>query len=159
MEATLKNSDRHIPIPIHHQPTRGAGMRALTQRLGDQLTTAGAHLGSGARVYEHDSSASLCRFGDSHTDTLRPRHVQNAFSHPAALTHFLRGKVFKYDHLITIDQLAAFLMGEIALSVGNLLVYLGKDRLLFRVFGPVLDLLGGVLPEARTCLRPASSRR
>ena len=56
-------------------------------------------------------------------------------------------KLFKGDHLKTVNQFATFLMRKIAPSVGDPLVYLGKDRFLFRILLPVLGLLGCVLPS------------
>ena len=147
MKATLENVDCRIHITIQHQPTRRAGMHTLTQRLSDQLTTTGAHLGGSAGVYENDTSASFCRFADGHLDTLRPRHVHDALAHPATLAHLLRSKLFKGDHLKTVNQFATFLMRKITASVGDPLVYFGKDRFLFRILLPVLGLLGCVLPS------------
>ena len=73
LEATLENIDRRIPISVHYQPTIRAGMGAVAQCLGNQLTAARTHLGRVVRVYQHDTSASFCRFADSHFDKLRPR--------------------------------------------------------------------------------------
>lgn len=137
MEATLKDSDRRIGISIHHRLTMRAGMRALTQRLLDQFAATGTHLRRIARVNQNDTPASFFHFGDGHSNKLRPRHVHNAFSHPAALAHLLRLKGLEYNHLKTIDQLAAFLVGKIATAVRNPLVDFRQDRLLFGILGPV----------------------
>ena len=88
MEATLQDVDGRIHISIQYQPTVRAGMRPLTQGLTNQLTTAGAHLGGVTGVYENDTSASFCRFGDGHSDKLRPRHIHMLFRIPLLLPIF-----------------------------------------------------------------------
>jgi hypothetical protein len=45
----------------------------------------------------------------------------------------LWGKRFKHDHLITIDEFTAALMGEVATMVRYPLMNLCQDRLLFGI--------------------------
>ena len=150
LEATLKNVDRRIPIPIHHQPTMRAGMGAVAQSLLNQFATGRTHFGRIAGVHQDDRSASFCRFADGHPNKLRPRYIHNAFTHPTAFAHFLGRKLFKHDHLIAVDQLAAFLMREVAASGSDPLVDLCQNDLLFGVLNPVLRLFRGIFSALDT---------
>ena len=114
-------------------------MHAITQGLLNQPVTPRAFLGRVLGVYQHNRSASFCRFAYGHRDKLCPSHVQDAFSHPAAGTHphLLRGKSFKGNDLVRSDQQAALLVGEVAAPVRYSLMDFRQQQFLLGVFFPV----------------------
>ena len=143
---TMQDIDRSVHLPIQHKPTMRAQVGTLRQGFLYQFTALRTHFGCVAGVYQNNTPASFCRFANRQADKLAPRYVQDAGSHPTAFAHLHRGQVLEYDHLLSIHQRTALLMGKISTSIRNSLVNTRQNAFLFGVFRPVLCVLSRVLP-------------
>src|ERR1051326_684852 len=72
-------------------------------------------------------SASLFRFARQFAQKLRPRGIGNALGQTMVMNHAVHLKVFDTDHTVAVDDLAAFLMGEIISTELHPLVYPGDN--------------------------------
>ena len=143
---TMQDIDRSVHVPIQYQTTIRAGMRALRQTFLYQFAALRTHFRRITGVYQDDGSASFYRFADCQADKLCPCYIQNAFSHASTTAHLHRSEFLEYDHLMSIHQRTALLMGKISTSIRNSLVNTRQNAFLFGVFRPVLCVLSRVLP-------------
>ncbi len=107
--------------------TAGTSEDPLTQWQGLSMSTLAAHLTRIGRIDFDEHPASLFRFARELGKEGRPRGIGNALGKTMILGHGLHLQVFHTDKPISIDDLAACLMGEVLTPPGNPLMHASHD--------------------------------
>ena len=96
---------------------------SLRQRHGLPMVTPAAILRRVGRIDFDSSSASFFRFAEQLVKKSRPGGIGNALGKTMIVRHMIDTQIFNGNHVVAIDDLSAFLMGEIVSSEGDPFVH------------------------------------
>ena len=115
-------------------------MDTNTEVFGNNSATTGTHLRCAFGIDEHHQPTSVCSFVGSELHELTPSHISNAPADRlvAIDLHISNIQVFKRNELVFVDQLARFLMSEVATAIGRTFVSMTERMHNLAPFGAVL---------------------
>lgn len=100
-------------IAVDDQLTAGTMIASLTQGHHLPMVAPATILGRIGRIDSYIMPASFFRFAGQFAEKSRPRGIMNAFRQTMIVGHTVHLQVFDADDPIRVDDLAAFLVGEV----------------------------------------------
>src|SRR5260221_58943 len=109
-------------------------IHTLTKRHLLPMMTTAAILARISWIHFDSYSSSFFRFGEQLVKKFRPRSVCNALGKTMVMHHPIDGQVFYTDDTKCINDLTAFLMGEVVTSKGDALMHTRNDFTMLLAF-------------------------
>src|SRR5712664_2423936 len=109
-------------VPIQYQATTHTRVDPLHQRFLLAVSTLRAVLACVGWIDRYKRSTGPCCLVSEMCSELRPGGILNTFGQTVIMHHRIDGQIFHRNDVTPIDEPTAFLMTEVAASVGNTLM-------------------------------------